>query len=92
MIKLTPKLALKELLVFALPIIVGHLGLMLIGTGDMMIAGRYSRECLAAIGLAMDRPENRHSGLSYWEMTYRCFMSFYGLVVAVALTNRQSAH
>lgn len=26
---------------------------MLIGTGDMIIAGRYSRECLAAIGLAI---------------------------------------
>jgi MATE family multidrug resistance protein len=27
--------------------------MMLIGTGDMIIAGRYSRECLAAIGLAI---------------------------------------
>lgn len=26
---------------------------MLVGTGDMIIAGRYSRECLAAIGLAI---------------------------------------
>lgn len=51
--QLTPKVALKELLLFALPIIVGHVGIMLIGTGDMMIAGRYSRECLAAIGLAI---------------------------------------
>lgn len=31
----------------------GHIGIMLIGTGDMIIAGRYSRECLAAIGLAI---------------------------------------
>ena len=45
--------ALKQLLVFALPIIVGHLGIVLVGTGDMMIAGRYSSECLAAIGLAV---------------------------------------
>ncbi len=45
--------ALKQILVFSLPIIFGHLGIMLIGTGDMIIAGRYSRECLAAIGLAI---------------------------------------
>ena len=38
---------------FAGPIIFGQIGLMLIGTGDMIIAGRYSRECLAAIGLAI---------------------------------------
>jgi MATE family multidrug resistance protein len=50
---LSKKVALKELLLFSLPIIAGHLGIMLIGTGDMMIAGRYSRECLAAIGLAI---------------------------------------
>lgn len=50
---LTKPKALKELLLFALPIIVGHIGIMLIGTGDMMIAGRFSRECLAAIGLAI---------------------------------------
>ena len=45
--------ALKKLLIFSLPIIFGQLGMMLIGTGDMIIAGRYSRECLAAIGLAI---------------------------------------
>jgi multidrug resistance protein, MATE family len=45
--------AFKELLKFSLPIIIGQIGLMLIGTGDMIIAGRYSRECLAAIGLAI---------------------------------------
>lgn len=45
--------ALKQLLVFSLPIIIGQIGLVLIGTGDMIIAGRYSRECLAAIGLAI---------------------------------------
>ncbi|WP_408097831.1 MATE family efflux transporter [Peredibacter sp. HCB2-198] len=47
------KEALTQLLIFALPIIFGQLGLMLVGTGDMIIAGRYSRECLAAIGLAI---------------------------------------
>lgn len=47
------KEALKQLLIFSLPIIFGQLGLMLVGTGDMIIAGRYSRECLAAIGLAI---------------------------------------
>lgn len=46
-------MALKDLLKFTIPIIVGQIGLMLIGTGDMIIAGRYSRECLAAIGLAI---------------------------------------
>lgn len=46
-------IAFKELLKFSLPIIVGQIGLMLIGTGDMIIAGRFSRECLAAIGLAI---------------------------------------
>ena len=45
--------AFKQLLTFALPIILGHVGIMLIGTGDMIIAGRYSREALAAIGLAI---------------------------------------
>lgn len=45
--------ALRQLLVFSLPIILGHLSIMLIGTGDMVIAGRYSRECLAGIGLAV---------------------------------------
>lgn len=49
----TRPVALKELLKFSIPIIIGQLGLMLVGTGDMIIAGRYSRECLAAIGLAI---------------------------------------
>ena len=47
------KVALKELLIFSLPIIFGQLGLMLVGTGDMVIAAKYSRNCLAAIGLAI---------------------------------------
>lgn len=45
--------AIKQILIFAGPIIFGQIGLMLIGTGDMIIAGKYSRECLAAIGLAI---------------------------------------
>ncbi len=49
----TRPVALKEILKFSFPIILGQIGLMLIGTGDMIIAGRYSRECLAAIGLAI---------------------------------------
>lgn len=47
------KVAFKDLLKFSLPIILGQISVMLIGTGDMIIAGRYSRECLAAIGLAI---------------------------------------
>jgi MATE family multidrug resistance protein len=50
---ITRPVALKEILKFSFPIILGQIGLMLIGTGDMIIAGRYSRECLAAIGLAI---------------------------------------
>lgn len=50
---ITKTQALKEILKFSGPIILGQIGLMLIGTGDMIIAGRYSRECLAAIGLAI---------------------------------------
>jgi multidrug resistance protein, MATE family len=45
--------AFKQLFFFSLPIIFGHVGLMLIGTGDMIIAGRYSKELVAAIGLAL---------------------------------------
>jgi MATE family multidrug resistance protein len=51
--KLKRSKALKQILIFAGPIIFGQIGLMLIGTGDMIIAGRYSREALAAIGLAI---------------------------------------
>lgn len=50
---ISKKVALKEILKFSFPIILGQVGLMLIGTGDMIIAGQYSRECLAAIGLAI---------------------------------------
>lgn len=46
-------MAFKQLFTFALPIILGHLGIVLIGTGDMVVAGHFSSECLAAIGLAV---------------------------------------
>lgn len=45
--------ALRQILIFAGPIIFGQIGLMLVGTGDMVVAGKYSRESLAAIGLAI---------------------------------------
>jgi MATE family multidrug resistance protein len=45
--------ALRQILIFAGPIIFGQIGLMLISTGDMIVAGKYSRESLAAIGLAI---------------------------------------
>jgi multidrug resistance protein, MATE family len=53
MSRLSHPKALRELLIFSGPIIFGQIGLMLIGTGDMVIAGRFSQECLAAIGLAI---------------------------------------
>jgi MATE family multidrug resistance protein len=53
MTELTRKKALKELLIFSIPIIFGQVGLMLVGTGDMVVAARFSRNCLAAIGLAI---------------------------------------
>ena len=51
--QLKRSVALKQILYFSGPIIFGQIGIMLIGTGDMIVAGRYSRECLAAIGLAI---------------------------------------
>ena len=50
---LTRPKALKELFIFALPIIFGQVGMMLIGTGDMIIASMHSTDTLAAIGLAV---------------------------------------
>ena len=43
---------LKELLKIAFPIILGNLGFIMIGVGDVVIAGRHSTETLAAISLA----------------------------------------
>ena len=42
----------KELLSIALPIIMGNLGFILIGAGDVLIAGRHSTDTLAAISIA----------------------------------------
>lgn len=42
----------KELLSIALPIIIGNLGFILIGAGDVLIAGRHSTDTLAAISIA----------------------------------------
>lgn len=52
-LELTKKTAFKELMLFSLPIIFGQIGLMLIGTGDMIIASKHSTDTLAAIGLAV---------------------------------------
>ena len=42
----------KELSNIALPIIMGNLGFILIGVGDVLIAGRHSTDTLAAISIA----------------------------------------
>lgn len=42
----------KELLNIAFPIIMGNLGFILIGAGDVLIAGRHSTDTLAAISIA----------------------------------------
>ena len=42
----------KELLNISLPIILGNLGFILIGAGDVLIAGRHSTDTLAAISIA----------------------------------------
>ncbi|MDR1168902.1 MAG: MATE family efflux transporter [Heliobacteriaceae bacterium] len=42
----------KELLSIALSIIMGNLGFILIGAGDVLIAGRHSTDTLAAVGIA----------------------------------------
>ena len=42
----------KDLLQIALPIILGNLGFIMIGVGDVIVAGRHSTDTLAAISLA----------------------------------------
>lgn len=42
----------KDLITIALPIIMGNLGFILIGVGDVLIAGRHSTDTLAAISIA----------------------------------------
>lgn len=46
------KYYINELLRIALPIIMGNLGFILIGAGDVLIAGRHSTNTLAAISIA----------------------------------------
>lgn len=48
----TLKYYVKELLTIAAPIIMGNLGFILIGVGDVVIAGRHSTETFAAISIA----------------------------------------
>lgn len=42
----------KDLLTIAFPIILGNLGFIMIGVGDVIVAGRHSTDTLAAISLA----------------------------------------
>ena len=42
----------KELLQLAMPVIMGNLGFILIGVGDVLVAGRHSTDTLAAISIA----------------------------------------
>lgn len=46
------KYYIKELLTIATPIIMGNLGFILIGVGDVVIAGRHSTDTFAAISIA----------------------------------------
>ena len=46
------KYYIKELMTIAAPIIMGNLGFILIGVGDVVIAGRYSTDAFAAISIA----------------------------------------
>jgi MATE family multidrug resistance protein len=42
----------KDILKIAFPIIFGNLGFIMIGVGDVIIAGRHSTDTLAAVSLA----------------------------------------
>ena len=42
----------KSLLQIAFPIILGNVGFIMIGVGDVIVAGRHSTETLAAISIA----------------------------------------
>ena len=42
----------KDLLNIALPIVIGNIGFILIGVGDVLVAGRHSTDTLAAISIA----------------------------------------
>ena len=43
---------LKELFYFSLPLVAGQIGQMLYGTGDIIVAARYSNEVVASLGVA----------------------------------------
>ncbi len=43
---------LKKVFIFSLPIIAGQMGQMLFGTGDLLVAGRYSQEVVSALGVS----------------------------------------
>ncbi len=49
---MVPLKTVKELFALAFPIILGHLGQMLIGAGDVFVATLYSTTTVAAIGVA----------------------------------------
>ncbi|WP_127715828.1 MATE family efflux transporter [Halobacteriovorax sp. HLS] len=42
----------RELFLFSIPLIAGQLGQMLFGIGDIVVAGRYSNDVVAALGIA----------------------------------------
>jgi MATE family multidrug resistance protein len=42
----------KEVFLFSIPLIAGQLGQMLFGIGDIVVAGRYSNDVVAALGVA----------------------------------------
>lgn len=50
--KIFEKKYISELFRLALPIIMGNLGMLLLGTGDCLIGGRFSTSALAAISIA----------------------------------------
>lgn len=43
---------LKKVFIFSLPIIAGQMGQMLFGTGDLLVAARYSEEVVSALGVS----------------------------------------
>ncbi len=42
----------REILIFSLPMIIGEIGQIMFGIGDVFVAGHYSTEVLAALGVA----------------------------------------
>lgn len=50
--KKTYLLTIKEIFLFSIPLIAGQIGQMLFGIGDIVVAGRYSNDVVAALGVA----------------------------------------